>query len=609
MRSCYASFSLSVLLVSVYAGAASPQRPTLSSLPAAAQSSISASIGRDFSEYLVQSNAGELSVTNQGLHYRFNAQGLKVSNDKMAWGLALRAYGYCDDLRLLPAVAPRAAGNRVEYRYGSITEWYVNGPAGLEQGFTINQTPGKTSSGPLTIALALSGNLTAAIDESRTALTLKAKDGSSALSYSGLSAVDADRKELRAWLEVGSEQLLLHIDDAGARYPVTIDPFVQRAQLTTTENFQDESGLAAAIDGNTVAMSGPGLLGTGAVYVFVKPASGWTNMTQTARLTPSEAGGIGFGRSIGISGNTIVVGAPNDNQSNGQLGAAYVFVEPSGGWVDMNETAKLTASDGKALDLLGTSVAVSGNTIVAGIVSPFGNGKTYVFVKPASGWASGTQTAELTVSGDSSSAFTGSPVAIDGDTVAAGGSANGGTSNKAFVFVRPAGGWADMTQTAVLDAANPEPRSGSSRVIGISGNIVAFGDPLATENGVTNAGTVYVFVKPSGGWTNMTPTAQLTASDPTFPAQFGAGVAVNGTSIVVGAPTAKVGTNTAQGAVYLFVQPATGWTNMTETAKLTKANGRPFDTLGSAVGISGKTIVATAPNALALVGAGYIFGQ
>src|SRR5262249_37478102 len=60
-------------------------------------------------------------------------------------------------------------------------------------------------------------------------------------------------------------------------------------------------------------------------------------------------------------------------------GAAYVFEKPAAGWASASETAKLTASDGAAGDSLGTSVAVSGDTVVAG--APFANGNTgYVSV-------------------------------------------------------------------------------------------------------------------------------------------------------------------------------------------------------------------------------------
>ena len=90
----------------------------------------------------------------------------------------------------------------------------------------------------------------------------------------------------------------------------------------------------------------------GAAYVFTEPGSGWANMTQTAKLTASDgAADDRFGDSVSISGNTVVVGAPNATVGgNSGQGAAYVFTEPGSGWANMTQTAKLTASDGAADD-------------------------------------------------------------------------------------------------------------------------------------------------------------------------------------------------------------------------------------------------------------------
>ncbi len=97
-----------------------------------------------------------------------------------------------------------------------------------------------------------------------------------------------------------------------------------------------------------------------------------------------------------------MVGADGDDVgANADQGSAYVFVKPGGGWVSATETAKLTASDGAASDHLGTSVAVSGDTVVVGrpsTVARLGQGSAYVFVKPGGGWVSATETAKLTAS-------------------------------------------------------------------------------------------------------------------------------------------------------------------------------------------------------------------
>ena len=127
---------------------------------------------------------------------------------------------------------PHIAGNRIEYRRDGLTEWYVNGPLGLEQGFTMTTPPGKANGAALTLRLALAGDLTPALNAEGTTLELARKDGHAILRYTGLSARDASGRELHSWLEVKGEHLLLHVDDTGARYPIVVDPLVQQAELT-----------------------------------------------------------------------------------------------------------------------------------------------------------------------------------------------------------------------------------------------------------------------------------------------------------------------------------------------------------------------------------------
>jgi len=77
--------------------------------------------------------------------------------------------------------------------------------------------------------------------------------------------------------------------------------------------------------------------------VFVRPPNGWMNTTETAALTPSEFGGS-LGASITTNGTTVVAGAPSFSKDGFAQGAAFVFVEPNGGWVNMQETAELVAT-------------------------------------------------------------------------------------------------------------------------------------------------------------------------------------------------------------------------------------------------------------------------
>ncbi|KKL28822.1 hypothetical protein LCGC14_2371310, partial [marine sediment metagenome] len=198
---------------------------------------------------------------------------------------------------------------------------------------------------------------------------------------------------------------------------------------------------------------------SGAAYVFVRPAGGWADMTQTAKLSASDAEMLDiFGASVSISGDYAIVGSMGDDDGGTSAGAAYVFAKPAGGWVDMTETAKLTASDPVAEDVFGSSVAISGDTAVTGAPHPSfgtdGNGSAYVFARPSDGWADMTETAKLTASDGVINDMFGSSVAISGDTVIAGAYRTGPDTGSAYVFARPGGGWGDMTETAKLTVSD-----------------------------------------------------------------------------------------------------------------------------------------------------------
>ena len=145
----------------------------------------------------------------------------------------------------------------------------------------------------------------------------------------------------------------------------------------------DLFGYSVAVSGSTIVVSARadtigGNFDQGSAFVFNRQGGSWV---ETQQLIASD-GEVGdeFGKSIAISGSTIVVGAQADIGGNSLQGAAYVFTSNGGSWV---EEQKLTASDGKAFDNFGRSVAISGSTIIVGspvdIGAPSFPGSAYVF--------------------------------------------------------------------------------------------------------------------------------------------------------------------------------------------------------------------------------------
>jgi alpha-tubulin suppressor-like RCC1 family protein len=141
----------------------------------------------------------------------------------------------------------------------------------------------------------------------------------------------------------------------------------QTAELTASDGLAGGFlGISVAVSGSTIVAGALGPDGdSGAVYAWTLPASGvWKNSKQTAELTASDGAASDFlGFSVAVSGSMIVAGA----ESHGGQGASYAWRMPaSGGWVNATQTAELGASDSAAGDELGYSVGVSGSTIVAG---------------------------------------------------------------------------------------------------------------------------------------------------------------------------------------------------------------------------------------------------
>ena len=587
-----------------HAGPQVLSRLGLTSLPLAARVPVSAALGGDEPGYRVLG----LHARNpaQRLRVAFSRAGVTVASGNTHVHLALVAYGYGTALEHVRSVSPQVHANRVAYSHAGVREWYANGPLGLEQGFDVAAAPSR-GQGPLTLSLALSGDVHAHLERSDVLL----RGAGAVLRYGGLEVSDARGRRLDSWLELAPGRLLIRVDDRGASYPLQIDPLVQAAELSASDGgIGDELGWAVATSGNTIVAGAPAhKVGInedqGAAYVFTMPASGWANATQTAELTASNGASEDFlGSAVAVSGDTIVVGAEG---REAHRGAAYVFTMPASGWANATQTAELTASDGAAGDHFGTGVAISGDTIVVGASSHkvgahAEQGAAYVFTMPASGWANANQTAELTASDGGVRDNLGWAVAVSGDTIVVGAPRHKvgahAAQGAAYVFTMPASGWAGVTrQTAKLTASNGGAGDHLGWEVGVSGKTIVAGAPFHAVGSNEHQGAAYVFRMPASGWARATrQTAELTASNGRQGDGLGWAVGVSGNTIVAGAPYRQVGADEQRGMAYVFTMPASGWrASSTQTAELTASAGSVDDHAGLAVAVSGNTIVAGAP--------------
>lgn len=624
---------------------ASSRHRDLGALPPAVRMQISAGIGEDDPAYhvLPQPDGYRVETASHAVSAAFTAAGAEFSHGSDRWGVALRGYGYGGALRQAAAARPTASANRVEYRRGGLTEWYVNGPFGLEQGFTFAHAPGDSNGEALTLALGLSGNLTPAVAQGARSLTLS-RDGTVGLRYGGLAAWDAAGRELPAWLEIVGDELHVRVDDAGAQFPVSVDPYVQAPKLTTAKPCDpagvcddgaagDQFGYSAGIsaDASTVVVGVPfkytNSLIRGALYVFVKPSDyegGWNSIYPIyykAKLLASDGATTGayLGYSVDVSrdGGTIVAGARGFGSATG---GAYVFVRPAGGWgayPTQTQTAKLTAAAGNGVGhgSFGHSIAMSGDggTIAVGApeteIASVYRGAAYVFLRPAAGWIDATE----------SQAFAGAQMSLHGWSVALSDDASllavgapnedplGGAVNyvgKTYLLARQAspGSPGSYSRVATLAASDGIPRDMFGYAVGASGDgsTVVVGAPVIEDDTVPHPGAAYVFVRPSRGWgaarSAITETAKLTGSDQYENDQLGQSVdiSLDGATIIAGAIELPQlpGTNPGPGSAYVFARPAAGWSSATENARLLSAEGLTGDRFGHSTALSGDGHVA-----------------
>jgi hypothetical protein len=379
----------------------------------------------------------------------------------------------------------------------------------------------------------------------------------------------------------------------------------QEAMLTAAAGTAEAKfGISVSISGDTAVVGAPDEGEAGAAYVFTRSDGIWTE--RATLVAPVRASGDKFGFNVAIAGDTAVVGAPNVDRTIPDRGVAYVFVGSGEFW---RLQATLAASDATPGDALGFDVAISGDTVVAGAPRVVGNvvgvgpGAAYVFTRTGEAWS---EQAKLTSSDASANDQFGYSVGVSGDTAAVGvvnddiGAAV--DQGSARVFTRSGSTW---TQQAKLVAADGAPGDGMGFSISISGDTVATGAYLDDIGSNPKQGSAYVFVRNGASWAQQ---AKLTAPDGAIADLFGRALAVDRDTLVVGAHFDEAeGEHTLaqQGSAYVYNRVRDEWSAPT---KLTAAAGGAF---GVSVGVSGHTLIAgagfTTVGNNANQGAAYVF--
>ena len=430
---------------------------------------------------------------------------------------------------------------------------------------------------------------------------------------------------------------------SGDSLPVAQDPAPQAATYLKASNAgaSDQFGWAIALDGDTLVVGAPEedsvatgvnsnqfadfntLDNRGAVYVFVRSGGIWVQQAYIKPLVHDAQDN--FGRSVAISGNTLVVGAPSegsgirtnpaDNSAPGS-GAAYVFVRDGTSWT---QQAYLKASTIGTNANFGSSVAISGETLAVGAPLDAGAGAVFVFARQAGAWME-----QAVVRGSNTGAGDrfGISVALSADTLAVGATGEDNNaigvspahpennlrseSGAAYVFTRSGTTW---SQQAHIKASNPDGLDEFGWAVALSGDTLAVSSKEErsaavgingnqTDNTAVDAGAVYVFVRAGTVWTQQ---AYVKASNTEAGDAFGSSVALADDTLAVGASfesSAARGLNGNQadntrndaGAVYVYARTGTTWS---QRAYVKATNTDAADAFGT-IAISGQTLAVGA---------------
>jgi hypothetical protein len=352
----------------------------------------------------------------------------------------------------------------------------------------------------------------------------------------------------------------------------------RQAKLTASDGAVDSNfGASVALSGSTAVVGAYGANdNTGGAYVFARFAGTWP---QQAELTdPGGAANDYFGRSVAVSGSTVVVAAIGPNSFTG---AAYVFVRSGGTWAQLTE---LTDPGGAANDYFGFSVTLSGSTLVVGAdgTDSF-TGAAYVFVLPS-------QQARLAASSRVANESAGYSVALSGSTAVVTAPGQNSSTGAVYVYVRSGSTW---SQQATLTDPGGARGDQFGYSVALSGSTAVVGAPGTNSS----TGAAYVFTRSGKTWSQQ---ASLTDRGGATGDDFGWSVALSGSTAVVAAP----GTNTATGAAYVFTRSGKTWS---QQATLTDPGGADDDTFGSSVALSGSTAVVGAIGPDSFTGAAYVF--
>jgi len=531
---------------------------------------------------------------------RYDAAGAHVAVGEHTVSLRAVSMGRGAARAPLREAPPTLAGPEVRADRGAaLVEWWRSLYSGLEHGVTISERP--AGEGELRVELALGGDLRAC-GSSDDAVELCDAAGTTIALYAHLVAWDDGGERVPARLHAEAGVITIAVDDAGARYPLVVDPLL----VPSAEASLAMSGAASADRaGYAVALSGDGsyaLVGvpyddtaaggtdTGTARVFLRTGTTWA---EQATLSPADAErGDVFGYSVALSadGSRALVGANWDSTAAGgtRAGSARVFVRAGTVWT---EEARLFAAGGATEDWFGSAVDLDAAGSRALVGAPYDDtaagadaGSARVFVRTGTTW---TEESTLLPPLGAESDIFGSAVSLsaDGSRALVGShwddGAAGVDTGSAFVFARSGTAWSVEATLTAADAA-AEDAFGYAVALSADGLRALVGAPYDDVGGVANAGTIRSFVRDGTTWA---PEATLAAADAAAFEYLGWSIAPSSDAgmLVAGMVNDTTASAALAGSARVFLRGTTGWS---EDAALLAADGAGSDGLGWSVALA-----------------------
>jgi len=578
---------------------------------------VQAQAGESYRPHQAGAGLALLKNTSKGLQGELHASGARFvvdkDGDRHDAAFKLVRYGCDGDTSSgdQPTVNPLVRGPRVVYSRGAVTEWYHNGPLGVEQGFDLASGPSCHTAGDaekLVLEMEVKGDLHPVLIEDHGSQWVELRDRTEkpALRYSDLYVADADGKTVPARMAVDGLKVALRIDAHGARYPLHVDPVINiwaqlgspiQATPMTPPVAGDQFGTSIAISGDTAVVGAPlndeTELDAGSAYIFTRTMPG--QWMQQAQLTVGVTSGALLGQAVAIADigggmKRVVLGAPLDNSR----GSASWFAGSGGTWTYEDTQAPISLSGG---DGFGSAVGLSNTRIIVGAPTYNTNdGYAAIYEFMTSVW---TQVGTL-LGPAGTGAGVGAAVGISGNLafVGAPAAATAGVTNGGYrVYLRDTttNMWSFVAQNII-----PGMNGRYGAALAVSGNNVVVGSPGASNN----AGAAFVNAHDPTTGLIVGPGTPLVVPGLQANDLYGNSVAIDGNLLVVGAP----GRSTSAGDAYVWESVAGVWTlRPPAITRKSTAAGELFGN-GVAVDSASRVVVVGAPgNDLTLPDAGAFY--